>query len=62
MDPSGFPEQLQYTMHFGDMDTVELDLQLDRSMAMPPSMSRDTYGRFREQPRYQGVWQLNNWV
>ena len=44
MDTSGFPELLEYTIKLADHNTVNLQLELDRSLKMPPSLIQKADG------------------
>ena len=53
MDPSGFPELLEYTIKLADHNTLNLQLQLDRSLQIPPSAIQKADGHLenKEAPK-----------
>jgi len=60
MDPSGFPEMLEYTITMDNHQTLDLQLQLDRSLKMPPSLIQKANGQLEEKPASKtvclGIW------
>lgn len=55
MDPSGFPEVIEYTMDLANYETVDLHLQLDRSMSMPSMSTQDSYGQIKKGHNHASV-------
>ena len=56
MDPSGFPELLEYSIKLADHNTMDLQLQLDRSLKIPPSAIQNANGQMENKQAPKLVW------